>query len=477
MAIFHFMKKHFLLIFAGSFLLFLLLFLTACGRQSKEQFQTVPYFAETQDKKSVSTQNIIQKSEKPDIRIISPDLNKPIKSPLKIAGQASGLFFDEGVFSIILKDVNGQEIGRASSRAMADWMTSELVPFEAELVFQKAKTATGKLVFEPGTGPGNAPKSQEFPVIFEETDSKEKAGMSSSKEQSKLQEAEDPIDKKSLARLRQGCLSGKDCIPSIDHPKFLPAKKAAFMKDEDMILGFVSGREARAYPIKILNWHEIVNDSFQNKPIVVTFCPLCMTGRVFDRVVDSETLEFGVSGMLLNSNLVMYDRKTNSLWSQFAGEALIGPKRGTKLKQIQTDTVLWKDWVKQHPSTLVLSNSTGFERDYEKYPYSDYRESGEVYFPLEHEDKSRFAKEIVYGIVLGDKQKMYSETELKKALPAGGSFEDSFSGEKLKVAYDKGVLRIKNVKTNEEILNAVSFYFSWYAFYPKAEIFKAPKAK
>ena len=456
------MKKYLLPLFYTALLLFSLLFLSACSKQNQTQ-----KIIATQEKQGLASQIVTQEKEKTNIRVMSPDLSKPLKSPMKIAGQASGLFFYEGVFSIILKDANGQEIGRVSARAQGDWMTADAVPFEAELVFQKTNTATGKLIFEPGTGDGNAPKSQEFPVIFEETVLEKKAETSSS------QQVEDPIDKKNLTRLRSGCLAGKDCIPSIDHPKFLPAKKAVFMKDEDMIMGFASGREARAYPIKILNWHEIVNDSFQKKPIVATFCPLCMTGRVFERLVNDETLEFGVSGMLLNSNLVMYDRKADSLWSQFAGEALVGPKRGTKLKQIQSDIILWKDWVKKHPNTLVLSNETGFERDYEKYPYTNYRESDEVYFPLEHEDKSRFAKEIVYGIVLGDRQKAYPETELKKALPNGGSFEDSFAGEKLKVAYDKGILRIKNVKNGEEILNTVSYYFSWFAFYPKTEIFKA----
>ena len=177
--------------------------------------------------------------------------------------------------------------------------------------------------------------------------------------------------------------------------------------------------------------------------------------------------------MLLNSNLVMYDRKTDSLWSQFTGEALAGAKRGAKLKQIQSDMVLWKDWIKKYPNTFVLSKETGYKYDYDKYPYDDYAKNADIYFPLENEDKRLAAKEVVYGILIDGKQKAYPERELKKRLPKGGSFDDFFANKKLKISFSNGVMRLTDAETNAEILNTVSFYFSWVAFYPNSEIFKA----
>ena len=281
-------------------------------------------------------------------------------------------------------------------------------------------------------------------------------------------------DEKNSERLYQGCLTGNDCIPSIDHPKFISARNAAFLKDDDQVLGVVRGNEVKAYPVKILNWHEIVNDMIDGQPVVVSYCPLTSTARAFGRNVEGETIEFGVSGMLLNSNLVMYDRKSNTLWNQFDGESLVGSLRETKLDPFQVDVISWKDWGKKYPRTMVLSTDTGFDRDYDLYPYGDYLTISDVYFPLEHEDDSFPAKETVYGIVIGDREKAYPEQELKKILPDGGEFDDEFAGLKLKVSYDQNWFRVANAQNNQEILDNVSFFFSWMSFYPQSEIFRAP---
>ncbi len=287
------------------------------------------------------------------------------------------------------------------------------------------------------------------------------------------------LDKQNLARLQQGCFLGNDCIPSIDQPQFVSVRLASFMQSNDLVIGFVfqensqSAPVVKAYPVKILNWHEIVNDVAGNTPIAVTYCPLCMTPRVFDRILDGKAVTFGVSGMLLNSNLVMYDRETKSLWSQFDGLALVGSKRDQKLQLYPSQLEKWSDWIKQYPQTQVLSEKTGYALPYNQYPYDDYEKNSDIYFPLEHIDNRFPPKEVVFGIVLGNQEKVYPESELQKALPNGGSFSDQFAGKNLTVSYDKKTFNVTDAQTREQILNTVSYYFTWAAFYPNTEIYQA----
>ena len=120
---------------------------------------------------------------------------------------------------------------------------------------------------------------------------------------------------------------GKDGIPAILTPRFVPAGEATFLQDADRVLGLTLGAEAKAYPIKILNWHEIVNDTVSGTAVVVTYCPLCGTGIAFDATVQGSLYTFGVSGLLYQSDLLMYDHQTESLWSQISMHAVAGPLR------------------------------------------------------------------------------------------------------------------------------------------------------
>ncbi|MBA3566121.1 MAG: DUF3179 domain-containing protein [Actinobacteria bacterium] len=130
--------------------------------------------------------------------------------------------------------------------------------------------------------------------------------------------------------------------------------------------------EARAYPIQILTWHEIVNDQIARVPVAVTFCPLCNTAIVFDRRLDGDVLSFGTTGKLRESDLVMYDRKTESWWQQFSGEALVGTLAGEKLRQLSARIVSWEEFRDDHPAGLVLDRETGFVREYGVNPYAGY---------------------------------------------------------------------------------------------------------
>ena len=164
----------------------------------------------------------------------------------------------------------------------------------------------------------------------------------------------------------------KDGIPSIDRPKFISAQDAnKFLNDNELVLGIDLNGDKKAYSFQILVWHEIVNDIVAGKPVAITYCPLCGTGIAYERTINNEPVEFGVSGLLHNSDLVMYDRKTDTLWGQINGKAIIGELTGMRLKQVPIDTVTWGDWKKLNPDTKVLSRETGFIRSYGRSPYGD----------------------------------------------------------------------------------------------------------
>jgi hypothetical protein len=164
----------------------------------------------------------------------------------------------------------------------------------------------------------------------------------------------------------------KDGIPAIDAPRYSRASEVDFLEDREPVIELTVDGESRAYPLQILTWHEIVNTQFGNVPVAVTFCPLCNTAIAFDRRVDGEVLDFGTTGKLRDSDLVMYDRQTESWWQQFGGEALVGEHAGTELRQLPARIVSWREFRNTHPSGLVLNRDTGFVRDYGTNPYAGY---------------------------------------------------------------------------------------------------------
>jgi hypothetical protein len=155
-----------------------------------------------------------------------------------------------------------------------------------------------------------------------------------------------------------------DGIPPIDHPRFQPASSVNWLAPQEPVVAIELNGDARAYPVQIFIWHEIVNDAVGGVPVTVTYCPLCNTGIAFKRpTIDGKLLDFGTSGKLYNSNLVMYDRQTNSYWPQALGEAVTGPLTGTKLQLVPVQLVAWRDWRAAHPGGKVLSRDTGASRD------------------------------------------------------------------------------------------------------------------
>jgi hypothetical protein len=262
----------------------------------------------------------------------------------------------------------------------------------------------------------------------------------------------------------------KDGIPSIDNPKFISSQEAdQFLNDDSMGLGFVWNGEARFYPYQILVWHEIVNDTIQGDPILVTYCPLCATGVVFDRKVAGEPAEFGVSGMLWQSNLLMYNRTDDahkeSLWSQVLGEAVLGEFTGERLQVLSADTVKYGAWKQAHSDTKVLSRDTGASRVYGTDPYGNYYTDDSVGFGATFRDDRLHPKEFVLGIEIDGQFKAYQES----ALPEGTT-EDLFVGQTVTITKDDvGQIRITDQSGNEVRIIG-GFWFSWLAVHPDTEL-------
>ncbi len=205
----------------------------------------------------------------------------------------------------------------------------------------------------------------------------------------------------------------KDGIPSIDHPKFVSASGGnSFVSDSDVVFGLEYAGEARAYPALILVWHEVVNDVVNGQPVLITYCPLCYASIAYERTIDGEAVEFGVSGKLYNSDLVMYDRKTESYWSQILGKAIVGPLAGRELKRIPIDFTTWGVWKNMHPDTMILSRDTGFARSYGVDPYDGYYTSDQIWFPIDHPDQRLHPKALVYGVIVDGAQKAYARDRL-----------------------------------------------------------------
>ena len=265
----------------------------------------------------------------------------------------------------------------------------------------------------------------------------------------------------------------RDGIPAIDNPKFVPAAEAGFLQADDRVMGVEIDGQPKAYPISILNWHEVVNDRSGTQHFVVTYCPLCGTGIVFASNAGDGALVFGVSGLLYNSDVLLFDRNTESLWSQILGKAVSGPLSGTPLPQLPAFHTTWADWRTRHPETEVLSTDTGYHRDYRSSPYGGYEKSPRLFFRVANRaPKDYHPKAWVMGVEVDGVHKAYPFEELE----AHGSerLEDVVNGKPVVVHWNQTA---SSAWVSDELGNALpsttGFWFAWYAFFPETLVFKA----
>ncbi|MCP4391021.1 MAG: DUF3179 domain-containing protein [Gammaproteobacteria bacterium] len=265
----------------------------------------------------------------------------------------------------------------------------------------------------------------------------------------------------------------RDGIPALSDPKLISADSADYLKPADRIVGVTLKGQSRAYPIGILNWHEIVNDEIDGQHFAVTYCPLCGTAVAFDASIDGKATDFGVSGLLYNSDVLLYDRDTESLWSQILNKSVAGERVGKTLTAIPISHTTWRDWLGKHPDTLVLSDDTGYSRDYQRDPYAGYETSRSTYFAVNNQAPDNYhPKEIVVGLGIDGVYKAYPFIELDKQ--GSTQFSDNVNGTAFNFDWDSANRSITITdKTGKPVAGIQGFWFAWFAFHPNTQVFKA----
>lgn len=273
----------------------------------------------------------------------------------------------------------------------------------------------------------------------------------------------------------------KDGIPPIDDPKFVSVEEAGHLKEREPVIGLEINGDARAYPLQVLMWHEIANDVVGGKPVAVTYCPLCNAAIVFDATVDGKALSFGTTGKLRNSDLVMYDRGTESWWQQFVGEAIAGDYTGKTLKPLPARLEPWGAFSKRNPQGKVLVPNNPGMRNYGRNPYVGYDMAARPFLyngsmpeglkPMERVVVVRSASGDPI-IVLMDKVRKAGSTKLGDVTLTWTAGQATALGAAIIAnGRDVGTITAEN-KKGEPLPYDVTFAFVAHAFHPKTEIVK-----
>ena len=265
---------------------------------------------------------------------------------------------------------------------------------------------------------------------------------------------------------------GKDGIPAVLNPRSYAVKLETGLNDKEPVMTVeLEGQVPRAYPIRYLMWHEIVNDVIGNTPIAVTFCPLCNSGITFDRrLKDGRTLTMGVTGKLRNSDMIMYDRETESWWQQFLGEGIVGELTGVKLKKLNSWTESWGDYKARNPKAEVMRQPE-FPRRYGSNPYVGYDTSRP--FLYNGEDPPHNIHPLERVVVIGERAwpldrfnetAQINEAGVKITWKSGTA--SALDTQNIAQGRDVGSIRVRDEKTGKDIAHDVSFAFTFHAFFP-----------
>ncbi|MDQ7017208.1 MAG: DUF3179 domain-containing protein [Gammaproteobacteria bacterium] len=318
----------------------------------------------------------------------------------------------------------------------------------------------------------------------------------------------------------------RDAIPALNDPHFISVSEAAHWLDaKEPVILVRHGHQARAYPLQILLWHEIVNDRLDDLPLAITFCPLCNSALVFERQHKGQVLDFGTTGKLRHSDLIMYDRQTESWWQQFTGQAIVGHYNGQHLKHYPSSLIAFHKFAQLYPKGSVLSRETGYQRAYGHNPYPGYDNINSTPFLLNQASDPRLpALAYTLGIEWQEKYKLYPASILKNQPLLEDQFQQQpvviFSQQNLSSVLDQKeiknsrsrinahafstqlngtVLKFQQIKGKildqsgsqwnllghaisgvhkgkqlQQLAGGVHFAFAWLAFRPKAEIYHRP---
>ena len=266
----------------------------------------------------------------------------------------------------------------------------------------------------------------------------------------------------------------KDGIPSLADPEVVKADEADFMRADDRVVAVNIGDTVRAYPLRILNWHEAVNDELEDTPFTVVYCPLCDSVSVLDRRIRDETgevkvLEFGISGLLHNSNVLLYDRTDEALWSQVKFEAVSGPHAGKSLEHLPWTMTTFETYRDEYPEGTVMTFDTGYRRDYSRNPYEAYFQEDRLMFPVSREDPRLNRKDRVVGIRIGDKVRAYPVERVAEA--EDGRITDTLGEHRIVLEADAGADTVRLVEVPEQAQTMHTFWFAWAAYHADTEIY------
>ena len=259
---------------------------------------------------------------------------------------------------------------------------------------------------------------------------------------------------------------GKDGIPSIDNPKFLNAVDVDYLEDEDLVIGVVRGDEVRAYPHVIMDWHEVVNDEFDDEFVTISYCPLTGTAFGWKSDANGSKSTFGVSGLLYNANLIMYDRSTDSNWSQLGLKCINGELINATPTSIEVVETRWKTWKDMYPQSKVLSLDTGFSRNYGVYPYGSYKTNFDfLIFNVYPMDDTLPSKERVYAIIDDDISKVYKFVDFAR----GKVVKDTFNGKQYLIVGDHTIMCSFQLNADQSNLNFEYIFSNGDAFFKDDE--------
>jgi hypothetical protein len=261
----------------------------------------------------------------------------------------------------------------------------------------------------------------------------------------------------------------KDAIEAVDAPRFVPVEKATWVLSESPVLGLARGDAAHVYPVHVIERHQVVNDVLAGTPVVVTYDPLAGAPAAYERRAGERTLDFGVAGLLYNANFLLYDRATESLWSQLRGDAVAGPLAGTRLVRLPLRQEPLARFVERHPGALVLEPPSD-RIDYRHSPFTSYWIENEIPSRVDAVDRRFHAKEVVLGVSRDGKARAYLGSLVTAA---GGKLDDEFAGRKLHVEYssDRAVFRYT---APDDVVVQEAYWFAWKAFHPNTEVWHDP---
>lgn len=260
----------------------------------------------------------------------------------------------------------------------------------------------------------------------------------------------------------------RDAIPALTDPKTERAGEIDWLVPQDRVVLVEVDGEVLGAPFRVLDWHEVINTTLGGEPIAVTYCPLCDSASVFSRKVDRDgepdVLEFGVSGALYNSNVLMYDRTDKGLWSQVGMRAVSGPMAGSHLAHLPVRVVPWERFVREHPDAPVVSKETGHERPYEtRAPYESYfADADRLLVPVKGIGDALPRKTLGVGIVVGEEALFVSED----AIGDGRTVE--VGGAKIELARSEAGVEVLSAPDNARTVQ--TFYYSWSAFFPETRV-------